>query len=288
MTAKNTITSVLATATTQLSDHQQSPRLEAEILLAHALGQPRTYLYAWPERSLVSDILSPFKDWLARRISGEPLAYIIGQREFWSLKLTVTADTLIPRPETELLVEKALEKIPTDVKLSIADLGTGSGAIALALAKERPRCMITATDLSTEALEIAQKNAHTLGLNTISFIVGDWLTPLHRLNFDIIVSNPPYVASHDPHLSRGDPRYEPPLALQGGHDGLKAIEKIASQAKNHLNPTGWLLLEHSYDQGESVTTLLNSYGYHNIYDHQDYGRQPRVIVAQKPKEDNNG
>lgn len=284
MTIPNTIASVLATATTQLADHQESPRLEAEILLAHALGQPRTYLYAWPERYLVCDILGPFKGWLQRRISGEPLAYIIGQWEFWSLNLTVTPDTLIPRPETELLVEKALEKIPTDVELTIADLGTGSGAIALALAKERPRCMITATDISTEALEIAQKNAHSLGLNSISFKAGDWLNPLHGMSFDLIISNPPYVASHDPHLRHDDPKYEPRQALHAGPDGLEAIEKIVAQAKNHLNPSGWLLLEHGYDQGESVVALLGSYEYHNIYDHHDYGHQPRVIVAQKSKE----
>lgn len=267
-------------AIAQLRPLSDSARLDAELLLAHVLDRPRSHLHAWPERSLDSAQEQAFLTLLARRAAGEPMAYLLGSREFWSLRLAVTPDTLIPRPETELLVEAALALISGDATWRVADLGTGSGAIALALASERPACRIIATDRSAAALAVASANAEHLGLNNVEFREGNWFAPLTGEQFDVVVSNPPYVASGDPHLREGDVRFEPLGALAAGPDGLDAIRKIAYAAPLHLRRGGWLLMEHGYDQGEAVRQLLARYRYVHVETRRDAAGHPRVTLAQ--------
>ena len=259
----------------------ESARLDAEVLLAHVINRPRSYLYTWPERNLPSDQQARFDRLLQRRAAGEPVAYLIGRREFWSLPLTVTADTLIPRPETETLVALALERIPPAAPARIADLGTGSGAIALAIASERPRCRLVATDVSAAALAVARRNAKRLGIENIRFLAGDWFAPLPDTPFDAIVSNPPYVPETAPHLSQGDVRFEPRQALASGPEGMNDLARIAHGALGRLRSGGWLLLEHGYDQGEQAVRLLESAGFHAVADHADDSGHCRVVIGQK-------
>ncbi len=255
------IAELLQQAATRLADVSDSPRLDAELLLCHALGCERSYLFTWPEREPETSQCDAFEVLLARREKGEPVAHILGRREFWSLELAVTADTLIPRPETELLVEAALARIPRDAEWQIADLGTGSGAIALAIASERPACRVVAVERSAGALAVARENAQRLGIGNVEFLAGDWFEPLAGRQFQMIVSNPPYIASADPHLQQGDVRFEPASALVSGDDGLDDIRYLITKAKNFLVSPGWLLLEHGHDQGASVITLLRDAGY---------------------------
>lgn len=276
-----TLRAALRLAEQALSNHD-SPRLDAEVLLAHILDKPRSHLHAWPEKTLDAEAAARFLSLLNRRAEGTPVAHLTGWREFWSLELNVTADTLIPRPETELLVELALARIASDAALAIADLGTGSGAIALALASERPRCRIVATDRSVAALRVAEANAARLGLRNVSLKNGDWLQALDNEQFDLIVSNPPYVAEQDPHLSRGDVRFEPPTALTAGPDGLDDIRHLIANARRWLRPNGWLLLEHGHDQGGAVLELLRKAGYKDREDYQDAGGQPRAAAGRWP------
>lgn len=260
---------LLAHATRRLIEISASPRLDAEILLAAALEQPRSYLHAWPERTPTLEQAARFAAWLDRRRAGEPVAYILGRREFWSLDLEVTPDTLIPRPETELLVELALARLPMDRPVTVADLGTGSGAIALVLAVERPMARIVAIDRSPAALVVARRNAQRLEIRNVEFREGDWCAPLDNERFDLIVANPPYVAAADPRWRQGELRFEPPAALVAGDDGLSALRAIVAQAPNHLKPGGWVLLEHGYDQGEAVPALLRERGFDAVSDHRD-------------------
>ncbi len=247
------------------------------MLLGFVLHKPQSYLYAWPKHRLDPASLKTYAALVKRRARGEPLAYITGHREFWSLDLNVTRATLIPRPETELLVERALRHIPEHRACKVADLGTGSGAIALAIASERPQCRITATDISVDALEVTRQNIHRLALSNIELIQGDWYDPLpHADRFDLLVSNPPYVASADPHLSRGDLAWEPSTALQAGTDGLDAIRSIAALAPNHLKQAGWLLLEHGCDQGHEVRNILRKAGFRHLRTHIDLAGLERV------------
>jgi release factor glutamine methyltransferase len=255
---------------------------EAEILLAHVLGKSRTYLHTWPERVLTSDEQTGFEALLERRARGEPVAYLVGTRGFWSLDLAVTVDTLIPRPETELLVEQALARIPPDADWAIADLGTGSGAIALALAHERPHCRVVATDRSAAALAVARGNAERLGIANVCFREGAWYAPLAGERFHVIVSNPPYIAEDDPHLDQGDLRYEPQTALAAGPDGLDDLRLIVGGAAAHLWPGGWLLLEHGYDQGEAVRGLLCEHGFLDVHSVRDVPGHERVSAGQRP------
>lgn len=264
-----TIHALLLTASQQLNGHSDSARLDAEVLLAAALNQPRSYLHARPEQIPGPEPTARFSAWLERRLKGEPVAYLLGRREFWSLELAVTPDTLIPRPETELLVELALARLPADEAVIIADLGTGSGAIALALALERPQARIVATDQSQAALAVAQCNAQRLNLAKIEFRLGDWCAPLAGECFDLIVANPPYVAATDSGWRQGALRFEPPTALISGPDGLDALRTIITQAPDYLKPGGWLMLEHGYDQGEAVPALLRKRGFIEVTDHQD-------------------
>ncbi len=259
------------------------PRLEAELLLCHTLGKNRSYLFAWPEQNLEPTQLEDFQQRLSRRLSGEPIAYILGRREFWSLSLKVTPDTLIPRPETELLVEQALHHIPEDQSCQVADLGTGSGAIALAIASERPKAEITATDRSKSALSVAEENRQNHRLANVTCSAGDWCNALatdHR--YDLIVSNPPYIAERDPHLLRGDLPHEPVTALSSGRDGLNDIRIIVRQAKEHLQPGGWLLLEHGYNQGEGIRKILHQENYINTKTVNDLASIDRITEGQIP------
>jgi protein-(glutamine-N5) methyltransferase, release factor-specific len=271
-----TVVDVLREAEHALATQHDTACLDAEVLLAHVLCKDRAYLHAWPDKILAPDVLRRFETLVSRRVAGEPIAYITGQQEFWSLVLAVSAHTLIPRPETELLVDLALRKRPLHRAVRLADLGTGAGTIALAIASERHGWQVVATDLSPQALTVARENAHRFALGNIEFHAGDWCSALPYGWFDIIVSNPPYVPDHDPHLIRGDVRFEPRMALAGGPDGLTAIRAIAAQAKQYLAPGGWLLLEHGFDQGPTVTDLLKCLGYERVSDHRDQRGYRRI------------
>lgn len=255
-------------------------RLEVELLLSHVLDRSRAWLYAWPEHEVDGEQQAVFERLIEARAQGEPIAYLTGHREFWSLDLTVTPDVLIPRPETELLVELALARIPHDANVRVADLGTGSGAIALALAHERPLARVLATDASVAALAVARGNAARLDLRNVEFAAGDWCSALGDERFDVIVSNPPYIASGDEHLGRGDLRSEPMSALASGSDGLDAIRRIVAQAPAHLHAGGWLLLEHGWDQAARVRELLDTPAFRAVATERDDSGHERVTMAQ--------
>lgn len=257
--------------------------VDGELLLAEALGRSRSWLYAHPEAAVPAPARARFEALLARRQAGEPVAYLLGRQGFWSLELEVSPATLIPRPETELLVELALARLPAGQPLRVADLGTGSGAIALALARERPQARIVATDASLEALAVARRNAERLGLR-VEFRHGDWLVPLAQERFDLIASNPPYIEQDDPHLAQGDLRFEPPAALASGADGLDAIRVIVRDAGRHLHPGGWLLLEHGWNQGPAVRVLLEAAGFSEVATERDLEGRDRVSLGRWSQE----
>ncbi len=273
---------LLDEATRYLAAVSDTPRLDAEVLLAAALQRPRSYLFTWPERVPEPVQAARFAAWLERRRQGEPIAYLLGQREFWSLELRVTPDTLIPRPETELLVELALDRLPADQALTVADLGTGSGAIALALASERPQVRLIATDRSAAALAVARDNARRLGMAQIEFRQGDWCAALAGERCALIAANPPYLADADPHAQRGDLRFEPRPALVAGPEGLEALRVIIATAPDVLEAGGWLLLEHGYDQGEAVPALLRERGFVAVGQHRDGAGLSRVSSGRWP------
>ncbi len=273
----------LAYAAARLAIADHAALLEAQVLLAHVLGCGRTRLYARPEETLPEAQARRFAALVERRRAGEPVAYLTGTREFWSLTLAVTPDVLIPRPETERLVELALAELAPDAGARIADLGTGSGALALALAHERPRAHIVATDSSAAALAVARANAARLGLDRIEWRRGDWCRALDpRERFELIVSNPPYVRAGDPHLVQGDVRFEPRTALAAGPDGLDAVRRIAWAARRVLAADGMLLLEHAPEQAPAVQALLRRYGYRDIATHADHRGHPRATGARHP------
>ena len=334
-----TIADTLQAATKKLSELSDTPRLDAEVLLAMATGKNRTYFRAWPEKQLTSVEDSKFQMLLEKRLAGHPIAHLTGIREFWSREFIVTPDVLIPRPETELLVELALRLIdgcgskathppftPNADELSrhsrecrypehrevnadcppwrlgsgnpcrndgeiynektirIADLGTGSGAIAITLALELPKAAITALDLSPAALSVAAENASRLGASNIRFILSDWFAALPITeHFDLIVSNPPYIAEHDRHLQQGDVRFEPSLALTSGPDGLNAIRRIVNEAPSRLNPGGRLFFEHGYDQADRVAELLRTAGFAEIESFPDLQGHRRVSAGRVPR-----
>ncbi len=256
------------------ADHEA--RHEAELLLGHVLGRSRAWMFAHAEFEPDAEACERFADLLAARKRGEPIAYLTGRRGFWTLDLAVTPDVLIPRPETELLVELALERIPADTDLTVADLGTGSGAIALAIASERPRANVLATDASAAALAVAQGNAERLELRNVEFAQGDWWEAAGDRRFDLVVSNPPYIPERDAHLGRGDLRFEPSSALASGADGLDAIRTIVADASSHLVRGAWLLLEHGYDQGSAVRAILMSGGFGGIETRRDIAGNERI------------
>jgi release factor glutamine methyltransferase len=274
------IEQVLTRANMRLENTSASSFADAQILLCHTLGCSRSHLLAWPQARLSSEQLERFRDLIELRAAGHPVAYLTGVREFWSLPLKVDASTLIPRPETETLVEFILERFAVDTALDVIDLGTGSGAIACALASERPRWTIAASDISHAALDVARGNARTLGLHSISFIQSDWFDALAgESRFDLLVSNPPYVAVADPHLSTGDVLFEPVSALTAGADGLDDIRRITTQATHWLKPGGWLVLEHGYNQQPAVAALLRDAGFDAIELRRDLAGIPRMTAG---------
>jgi len=252
-----------------------SSRLDVELLLSHCLQKPRSFLYAWPELELEAGQCAAFQQLLAARRDGTPVAYLVGEREFWSLPLRVNQHTLIPRPETETLVEWALQ-LDLSAAASVSDWGTGSGAIALALASERPDWKLLATDSSRAALAVARDNALRIGVANIEFLQSDWGTSLAGRKFDLVVSNPPYIAEVDPHLLQGDLRFEPAGALQSGADGLTALRRIIADAPAQLCNGGWLLLEHGCDQAGEVRQLLQSAGFSALECRQDLAGIDRI------------
>jgi release factor glutamine methyltransferase len=272
-----TIEKSLADAAEKLAEVGDSPRLDAETLLAWVLNAPRSHLFTHPEAELNDETAREFSDALARRHQGEPVAYITGSKEFWSLLLKVNRDTLVPRPETETLVEQALLLIPRDRHCRILDLGTGSGAIAIAIASERPNCEIVATDASRDALEVAKENAKQHGLDNIRFVDGIWTEPVADKSFDFVVSNPPYVRDDDPALD--ELRYEPRSALAAGPDGLDAIRRIAEDAGEILAANGILFLEHGADQRNTVADVLRQNGWTGMECFNDLAGCPRVTKA---------
>ena len=276
-----TLSAALRKVLHELESTSPTPRLDAEVLLMHVCGLDRSRLITSSDMALSGEQQQRLDSLLDRRQHGEPVAYLTGTREFWSMELNVTPATLIPRPETELLVEKALAQAPRDAAWTLADLGTGSGAIALALAKERPQCRIVAIDISPEGLEVAKSNARKFGLTNIEFRAGDWFTPLAGETLDMIVSNPPYIRAGDPHLTTGDLRFEPTAALVSGPDGLDAIRHFTLHARELLKPGGWLLFEHGWDQAEAVAELLRQHHYTDMVYHQDLAGHARVAACRR-------
>ena len=258
--------------------------VDAQVLLAHVLGVNRAWLAAHATDALPREQADAFFALAKRRREGEPVAYLTGRREFHSLDLEVTPAVLIPRPETETLVECALERLPPGRPLAVADLGTGSGAIALAIASERPLARVLAVDASPDALAVASRNAERLGIANVAFAQGDWYgaLPPDAGPFDLIAANPPYVASGDEHLDQGDLRFEPPHALVAGGDGLDALRTIVSGAPSHLVPGGWLVVEHGYDQSEAVRALFGQAGFEAIEARRDLAGIPRIVAGRRP------
>lgn len=257
-----------------LSLDSSTARIEVQCLLQHVLRVNRAYLLTYPERQPDNEQQTRYAALFARRLNGEPIAYILGEREFFGLDFKVTPATLIPRPDTELLVELALQHIPQQGR--VLDLGTGSGAIALSIAHARPDVQVTAVDASQEALEVAKNNAQRLKLTNVRLLHSDWFAALQDERFDLIVSNPPYIEDADTHLAQGDLRFEPRSALASGSDGLDDIRRIIADAKTHLNAEGWLLLEHGYDQAERVRELLRRSAYAEVFSAHDLGGIERV------------
>lgn len=254
---------------------QNSARRDAEILLCHVLDKPRTWLYTWPESEVEAPRLQVFDQLLAARKQGQPVAHLIGRREFWSLNLRVNKHTLIPRPETETLVEWALA-LPVPGDAEVLDLGTGSGAIALALASERPDWQLSAVDISAQALEVARANAAEFDLRAVQFIHSDWFEALSGRHFHLLVSNPPYIEEGDIHLSTGDLRFEPLGALMAPGQGLSDLAKLARGAPRYLHTDGWFLLEHGHQQGEQVRVLLAEAGFDCIETRRDLAGLERI------------
>ena len=275
----STVSEALDWATEQLRESDDA-RLDSQVLLAYALNVSRTWLFTWPDKALDGATLTAFSALIDERKSGTPIAYITGYRDFWSLRLKVTPDTLIPRADTELLVETALTLKNVEKPCDVIDLGTGTGAIALSLANECPSWRITATDINPETLAVAKENAQNLEL-TVSFKESAWFDAIND-RFDLVISNPPYIESDDPHLQQGDLRFEPAGALASGQDGLDDIRLLVKQALKHLKKDGYLLLEHGYQQADAVRNLMTKAGYTDIETHQDIEDRDRVTLGKIP------
>ena len=280
MAEETPISELLEAVTTRLAGVSESPRLDAEILLGRAIDMPRSYLFAHPEDVPDEAAVARFEGTVERRMNGEPMAYIMGIREFWSMELMVTPATLVPRPETEILVDRALGQIPRKAEYRVLDLGTGSGAIALAIARERPMCHVVAVDVSEDALAVAAQNARHLDLGNIEFRHGDWTDPVRSETFELVVSNPPYVADKDPALDTL--RHEPASALAAGADGLDAIRTLAERCLDVVAPGAPLMIEHGADQESEVRGILAAHEWVEIECHNDYAGLPRVTAARGP------
>lgn len=263
----------------------ESPKRDAEILLGFVTGRARTFIMAFGETLLTAEQLQQLETLLARREQGEPVAYLIGEREFWSLPLSVSPATLIPRPDTECLVEQALARLPS-APVNVLDLGTGTGAIALALASERPDCQLTGVDLQPDAVKLAEHNAQKLNIRNARFLQGSWFTPVEGERFALIASNPPYIDAADPHLAQGDVRFEPASALVAENAGLADLAHIIQAAPAYLQEGGWLLLEHGWQQAAEVQKLFLDAGYQQVATVKDYGDNDRVSLGQwAPEQD---
>ncbi len=271
----------------ELESISDSARLDIEIILCHILQKNRTWLFTWPDKTLTVEQSDVFNAFFLRRKNGEPVAHIVGQREFWSLPLAVNNSTLIPRPDTELLVETSLELFAQDTAeqcRDCLDLGTGTGAIVLALASEKPRWQLLGVDKSADAVALAEQNRAQLNFNQVQIRQSDWFAQIKSQHFDVIVSNPPYIDPQDPHLEQGDVRFEPRSALIANNRGLADIELIIREGWNYLRNDGWLLLEHGYDQGAAVRDLLSARGFVAVETRRDLGGNERVSLGKKPQE----
>jgi len=277
---KKTVKELLDEAVLMLQ-HLDTAQLDAEILLAFTLRTSRERLFAHPGKSVPDGIAADFQSLISKRIVHYPIAYLTGNREFWSMEMLVSQDTLIPRPETEILVEAALAMIPDHTPLNVLDLGTGSGAIAIALAAERPQCRIIAADVSQEALALAQENAVRHGIENIEFRVSDWFSAFPGLEFDLVVTNPPYVDSRDQGFDTGEIRYEPRIALDGGYLGLKMFNHIIPSAREYLKPGAGLILEHGFDQGESIRYLFMTNKFVDVVTRTDYSGLERISIGRR-------
>ncbi len=276
----NSIQASLEHAYETLQALSETARLDSEVLLCHVLKKNRAFLRAWPEKKLDPKQIIEFQELVKKRKNGLPIAYLVGIKEFWSREFFVNQHVLIPRPETELLIELALEQIPDNHAKSIIDLGTGSGAIGITLAAERPASNIIATDISKQALDIAATNANNHGITNIKFLVSHWFRQLANEKHHLIISNPPYIDSQDPHLQRGDIRFEPKKALIADRQGLSDIFEIVKTAKNFLYPGGYLIIEHGYNQKQQVQSFYEKNKYTNIASHHDLAGQPRITIGQ--------
>lgn len=276
LTPEQTIEQTISAAIERLASTSDSAKLDAELLLASVLKQERTYLFTWHDRLVTEADDALFQSLLSRRIKGEPIAYILGQQEFWDLTLKTDEHTLIPRADTETLIEWAIELAPSlPAAARVIDLGTGTGAIALALAREHPEWQVEAVDLVPQAVSLAQHNAEVNGLSRVTIYQSSWFDNVEG-KFDLIVSNPPYIDPEDEHLSQGDVRFEPKSALVANNQGLADLETIADLARSYLNPDAWLLMEHGYDQLEQVQDILHKLGYDQVTTRFDLGGNPRI------------
>jgi release factor glutamine methyltransferase len=276
----STLGEAIRQATQTLASHSDSARLDAELLIAHVLQLPRTRFISDPDLELNPQQLEQIHSIIQRRAQGEPVAYLLGCKHFWDLELKITPAVLIPRPETELLVETTLTLYPAEAPVHVLDLGTGSGAIALAIAKARPRWHVCACDESHAALAVAMENAEHYQLHNLTLLQSHWFDDLvNDIRYDLILSNPPYIPTTDPHLRQGDVRFEPRQALISGEDGLAAIRYLVAESRQHLLPHGWLMLEHGFDQGERVYQLFTDQGYQEIQQRKDLGGHIRVTLG---------
>ncbi|KAF7775227.1 release factor glutamine methyltransferase [Pseudoalteromonas citrea] len=277
-----TVAQAIAWASSEFSATSDSAKLDAEVLLLHILSKPRSYLFAWPDAQLRDEQYTQFKTFVSRRINGEPVAHIIKEREFWSLPLEVNNSTLIPRPDTETLVEHALS-LELNNNATVLDLGTGTGAIALALASEMPNWQVTALDFSVDAVALAQRNQEKLAIHNVTIKQSNWYQSVASQRFDLIVSNPPYIEEHDEHLSQGDVRFEPLSALVAADEGMSDIKHIIDKGRAHLNPGGYLLIEHGYQQAIKLQQYFAQMAYTNILTIKDMSGCDRVTLAMWPE-----
>ncbi len=271
----------IISASKQLVPISDTALLDTEVLLCHVLKKTRSYLRAWPEKVLSLEEYNKFQQLLNQRLRGQPIAYITGKKEFWSREFKVSPNVLIPRSDTELLIELSLNIIKNKVNPRLIDLGTGSGNIAITLAAERPDSDIIATDVCNQALKIAKHNTKTHQIKNIHFIRSDWFDNILQNEFDLVISNPPYIACNDPHLSQGDVRFEPDCALVAADKGLKDIRMICNHARDYLKSKGMLLIEHGCDQQAAVQTIFDEYQFYDITTHNDLSGNPRVTTGLK-------
>ena len=276
-----TVENAIATGANLLASSSDSAKLDAQVLLLNILQKPRSYLFTWPEKQLTGQQYQAFQHACERRLQGEPVSHITGCREFWSLQLEVNPTTLIPRPDTETLVELALEcEVPKNAK--VLDLGTGTGAIALALGSEMPTWDITAVDRIDDAVALAKRNQQRLAINNVTVEQSNWFSALKNKKFDLIVTNPPYIERDDVHLYQGDVRFEPLSALVADDAGMADIKQIITQSRDYLHASGYLLIEHGFEQSAAVRHIFNQMAFINVSTVKDLGNNDRVTFGQWP------